>query len=317
MRDQKLAIPSKKEGLHQTNNRVSEFHEILKNSKNISVFQENILYQYYAEVGKYPLLTAEEESQYGIAAQAGDVRAHQKLLKGNLRLVIMLAQRYKNQGVELHDLISEGNLGVMHAIGKFKPEKGYRFSTYAVWWIRHYFSNAIMNSGRTVRVPIHINKAIARMLSCMKELSQKLNREATISEIAEETNQSIYEVMDLLAHHESMLSLDATISGNDSSGNDFHHIIPDENSFDTEKELVESETFSILEDALAALEVQTRRVIEYRFGINGRTVKTLEKTGELLGLTRDQVRYAQMKGIESLRVSFDEQGVLWEDILDW
>ena len=306
-----------KEGKQQEKHSLDEFHSILKNSKNTHTCQENILYQYYSDVGKHPLLTAEEERKYGKAAKLGDVRAHQKLLKGNLRLVIMLAQRYKNQGVDLHDLISEGNIGVMHAIGKFQPEKGYRFSTYAVWWIRHYFTNAIMNNGRTVRVPIHVNKAIARMLSCMKSLSNTLKREATVSEIAKEMNQSIYEVMNLLAYHETVLSLDATLSNKDDSGSDFHHIVSDENAVDTETHLMESETHTLLEDALLSLETQTRKVIEYRFGMNGNNVKTLEKTGEILGLTRDQVRYAQMKGIEALRASFDAEGVLFEDVLSW
>lgn len=317
MKSRSLTILSKQKGCQKSDNSINEFQTILRNSKNTYTFQENILHQYYSEVGRYPLLTAEEEQRYGTAAQSGDVSAHRKLLKGNLRLVIMLAQRYKNQGVDLHDLISEGNLGVMHAIGKFKPEKGYRFSTYAVWWIRHYFSNAIMNNGRTVRVPIHVNKDIARMLSCMKSLSQKFKREPTIREIAQETNQSIYEVMDLLAYHESMLSLDATMKGKDGGGNDLYHLISDKNAMNAEETLMESEIFSLLDKALFSLEVQTRKVIEYRFGMNGKSVKTLEKTGSLLGLTRDQVRYAQMKGLEALKAVFEKQGVLLEDILSY
>lgn len=188
-----------------------EFEKVLSQSKNKYVTHDNILYRYYFEVGRYPLLTAEEEKEYGLAAKSGDFEAWSRLFKGNLRLVIMIAQRYQNQGVELQDLISEGNLGVMHAVRKFEPEKGFRFSTYAVWWIRHYLSNAIMNNGRTIRIPIHVNKAIARLLAVQKSLSQQLKRKPTVKELAMETGQTISEVMHLMTNHESTLSLDAAL----------------------------------------------------------------------------------------------------------
>lgn len=293
----------------------TEFEDILKNSQNSYSTEGSILYRYYSEVGRHPLLTAEEEQRYGLAAKEGDIVAWRRLFKGNLRLVITIAQRYQNQGVELHDLISEGNLGVMHAISKFEPEKGFRFSTYAVWWIRHYLSNAIMNNGRTIRIPIHINKAITRMLTVTKELSRTLNREPTIYEIAQETGQSISEVMNLMANHESTLSLDATITPDQEGGSDFHHIVSDKNGDDAAQVLIGSEKLSILRSFLHLLEPQAQKVIEYRFGINGKNKKTLEKTGELLGLTRDQVRYSQMKALENLKDIFDDKGICLTDIL--
>lgn len=291
-----------------------EFTRILQNSRNENTFTENILYRYYSEVGLYPLLTAKEERECGIAARKGDLHAWRRLFKGNLRLVIMIAQRYQNQGIELHDLISEGNLGVMHAISKFEPEKGFRFSTYAVWWIRHYLSNVIMNEGRTIRIPIHVNKAIVRLLSVIKELSQTLNREPTVSEISDKTGQSIYEIMDLMAHHESTLSLDASISS-DQESSDFYHLVSDEDVDEAPAILIGSEKLVILESFLHLLEPLSRQVIEYRFGVNGQSRQTLEKTGELLGITKDQVRYAQMKALERLKDIFDEKGIELGDIL--
>lgn len=294
----------------------TEFEKILSSSKNTYAAHENILYRYYFEVGKYPLLTATEEKIYGLASKSGDIDAYGRLFNGNLRLVIMIAQRYQNQGVELQDLISEGNLGVMHAISKFEPEKGFRFSTYAVWWIRHYLSNAIMNNGRTIRIPIHVSKAIRRLLSTRKELSQSLNREPTVNEIAIETGQSIFEVMSLLANYESTLSLDAAITNDQESGDDFYHIVSDDKTSDAAEVLIGSETFSILTSILNQLEQQEREVIEYRFGINGKPKKTLECTGEILGLTRDQVRYSQMKALDALKKIFQVQGIQLSDILN-
>ena len=292
-----------------------EFVNILKNSSNSYSSNENILYRYYSEVGKHPLLTAEEERKYGLAAREGDMDAWRKLFKGNLRLVIMVAQRYQNQGVELHDLISEGNLGIMHAISKFEPERGFRFSTYAVWWIRHYLSNAIMNDGRTIRIPIHINKAISRMLVVMKTLSQSLQRDPTLNEIALEMGISIAEVMNLMANHESTLSLDSAISRSQDSEGDFYHIVSDESVDNAIDVLMESEECDVLQSMLALLEPQSRSVIEYRFGVNGKQKKTLESTAELLGLTRDQVRYSQTRALETLKEIFDKKGIELTDIL--
>lgn len=310
----KGALGSVQEITNNQTEAVDEFTEILKNSRNENTFNENILYRYYSEVGQYPLLTAEEEQKYGLAAREGDLQAWRYLFKGNLRLVIMIAQRYQNQGIELHDLISEGNLGVMHAISKFEPEKGFRFSTYAVWWIRHYLSNVIMNEGRTIRIPIHVNKAISRLLTVIKELSQTLNREPTINEISDKTGQSIYEIMDLMAYHESTLSLDATIRS-DQEGSDFYHLVSDDNADDATEILIGSEKLVILQSFLHHLEPQARRVIEYRFGVNGQSRQTLEKTGELLGITKDQVRYSQMKALARLKEIFDENGIELCDIL--
>lgn len=292
-----------------------EFEKILRHSKNTYFTHENPLFRYYYEVGKYPLLTATEERECGLAVKLGDRTAWRRLFKGNLRLVIMIAQRYQNQGVDLPDLISEGNLGVMHAISKFEPEKGFRFSTYAVWWIRHYLSNTIMNNGRTIRIPIHINKAISRLLATKKALSQDLKREPTISEIAIKADQSISQVMSLLANHESTLSLDATIT-QDQESHDFYHIVSDDTANDAAKHLIHSEKMGILSTTLSQLAHQERQVIEYRFGINGRSKKTLESTGAQLGLTRDQVRYSQMKALEALKSVFEEKGIELHDILN-
>lgn len=291
---------------------IDEFDAILKTSVN-TYSHDNILSRYYDEVGQYPLLTVEEERQCAYAVKEGCMDSWNRLFMGNMRLAIMVAHRYKNQGVDTSDLISEANLGIMHAISKFEPDKGFRFSTYAVWWIRHYLSNVIMNEGRTIRIPIHVNKAISRQQMIIKELTQTLDREPTIKEIADKSGQSIFEVMSLISHHESTLSLDASI--NQQEGGDFYHIVSDDNAEDVPEVLIGSEKLSILASFLHLLEPQARKVIEYRFGVNGESPQTLEKTGKLLGITRDQVRYSQMKALEALRNIFEEKGIYLSDIL--
>ncbi len=293
---------------------IDEFDHILQKSDDQFRGTDDLLYRYYVEVGRYPLLTAEEEKKYGLLAQKGDREARNILLQSNLRLVVMIARRQQRQGIDLLDLISEGNLGLNHAIEKYEVDRNYRFSTYAVWWIRHYISSAIMNQGRTVRVPVHVNKAIARLVRIAKELAQKFKREPTIKELAKESKLTIFEVMNLLADNEAIFSLDALITqGGD--GQDFHHIIPDQGGEDIPDYLMKLERFSVLESLLESLEEKEKAVITYRFGLSGGRQKTLDETGDKLSLTRDQVRYLQMKTLEKMRSVLNELEVEKEDLL--
>ncbi len=291
-----------------------EFQRIMQEKGKENDFGNNELYLYFAEVGEYGLLKPEEEKTLGQAARNGDKQAFDKMIQGNLRLVVMIAQRYENRGLDILDLISEGNLGLIHAVQKYEPDKGFRFSTYAVWWIRHYIEKALMNHGRTIRVPIHINKAITRLMKELKSLSQKLKREVTVRELATATEQSIFEVMELLANHEAILSLDATISTE--GDGDFYQFAADINRDDSVKFLIDNEVFTVLEAILLELEPNARKVIEYRFGVNGKKNKTLERTGELLGLTRDQVRYLQMKTLEKMRDLLSDCDISFDDLLN-
>lgn len=301
---------------HDSDDEVSydnEFESILETSKNRYDHSHNLLYRYYAEVGKYPLLTAEEEIAYGYQVQAGDKSAIDKLMYGNLRLVIMLAQRYRHRGVDLGDLISEGNLGLRHAIEKYDPSRNYRFSTYGVWWIRYYIEAAIMNQSRTVRVPIHIGKSISRLLKISRELTLKLQREPSMKELSEASDLTIFEVMQLLSNHETMLSLDTLIQGENER--DYYHILPDKSSNDALKNLVDLEVFAVLDDTVSGLAPKEREVISYRFGINGRRKKTLEETGKKMGLTRDQVRYLQVKTLEKMQGILCDKTIELNDLL--
>lgn len=294
--------------------RNDEFERILQNSENTYDHSNNLLYQYYAEVGKYPLLTPEEELYYGRLAQKEDVGAINKLMRGNLRLVIMFAQRYEYRGLELADLISEGNLGLRHAIGKYEPDLNFRFSTYAVWWIRYYIETAIMNYGRTIRIPIHINKSIAKLMKLARSLSQELQREATVAELAEASGLDVFEVMRLFSSNEASISLDGLLKGDDDD-RDLYDVLPDNNSIDALAESLDSEIFTVLDNMVGSLTKSEQDVISYRFGVNGKKAKTLEATGEKMGITRDQVRYLQVKTLEKIRDLLELQEIELEDLL--
>lgn len=290
-----------------------ELEDILKNRENKYVDYENDLYLYFSEVGQYQLLSATEEKTLGKAVQEGNQEAFKRIILGNLRLVIMVAQRYEDRGLDKADLISEGNLGLMHAVRKFDPEKGCRFSTYAVWWIRHYMEKAIMNQGRTVRLPIHINKALKKLMGELQELSQVLQRRPTAKELSEKTGQSLYEVMELLAYQRAFLSFN---NGESTAITPFNSSTFQDETDQIINFFIESEAFHLLENILLELDPRERAVIECRFGINGKNAKTLDKTGKVLGLTRDQVRYLQTKTLEKIRLMLEQHDVSLSDVFE-
>lgn len=291
----------------------TEFERILEESENRHTQHENILYTYYAEIGEYDLLTPEEEREVALKAKEGDRVAINTMVERNLRLVISVAQKYENRGLDLLDLISEGNFGLMHAIGKFEPEKGYRFSTYAVWWIRHYIERAIMNLGRTIRLPIHVNKAINSQMRVQKEISAKLNREATLEEVAKEVDKPLAEVMDLYINNESTLSLDAEFNS-DGSGSFYDVVESDRDMTQAIDSLLEARLYQGLEAGIAELDEESREVIELRFGVNGREKTTLEKTGQMLGISRDKVRQIQLKALDKLKRIMHEEADVYHDL---
>lgn len=291
----------------------SEFDAILRSTQNTYDHGNDLLYRYFSEVGKHPLLTAEEELHYGRLAQKEDMAAINRLMQGNLRLVIMFAKRYEYRGLELADLISEGNLGLRHAVNKYDPDRNFRFSTYAVWWIRYYIESAIMNQGRTVRVPIHINKAIAKLVRISKSISQEKQREATMLELSEATGFTLFEVMDLMANNEGAVSLDGLLPHEDSRG--LHDILPSQSGNDLLVSSLDSEVFSVLDNVISSLTQAEQEVIHCRFGLNDQPVKTLDETGEIMGLTRDQVRYLQMKTLDKLHEILQEKEIALKDLL--
>lgn len=266
---------------------------------------------YLKEIGFSPLLTAEEEIKYGRLVQKGDQAARRKMVESNLRLVVKIARRYYNRGMEFSDLIEEGNLGLLRAVEKFDPERGFRFSTYATWWIRQTIERAIMNQTRTIRLPIHVLRELNHCLSTARKLMQEQDREPTYGEIAEALDKSIDHVKSMMELNEKMVSLDLQVSNENSQSKPLVEAIADKGSVNPEEE-IENEHFQAqLEECLNMLNEKQREVLCRRFGLGGYERETLEEVGKAIGLTRERVRQIQMSGLKALRDILRERGLEW------
>ncbi|GAA5096518.1 sigma-70 family RNA polymerase sigma factor [Wohlfahrtiimonas larvae] len=285
---------------HDQVNNVEEFSSIItSHDKRSNIDVSDSLSMYFSELASNKLLTADEEKQLAYLVKQGDEKARQKMIESNLRLVIAVAKRYSNRDVALSDLVSEGNLGLMQAVEKFDPEMNYRFSTYAVWWIRHAIERDIMNTGRAVRLPIHLHKAINRVLKVQRELSSTLNREPTHAELAEACNKSIAEVEELLLDNEMILSLDMEVNEDQGSLLD---MLSSENRTDNALGMMEEDSLlNTLDQGLRILDHEARAVIVERFGLRDDVAKTYAEVGNLLNMTSEKVRRVQMKALKEIR----------------
>ena len=261
---------------------------------------------YLNEIGFSPLLSAEEEVYYARRAQKGEEAARQRMIESNLRLVVKIARRYMNRGLALLDLIEEGNLGLIRAVEKFDPERGFRFSTYATWWIRQTIERAIMNQTRTIRLPIHVVKEINVYLRAARKLAQKLDHEPSAEEIAELLDKPLQEVERMLGLNERVASVDSPI-GHDSDKS-LLDAIPDENNPDPSELLADDDVYSNLELWLTQLNDKQRDVVERRFGLHGHKISTLEEVGNEIGVTRERVRQIQMDALKRLREILESEG---------
>lgn len=277
-----------------------EFSNIMTNyDKNSNIDMSDSLSMYFSELSNNELLTADEEKELAHLVQQGDEKARQKMIESNLRLVIAVAKRYSNRDVSLADLIAEGNLGLMQAVEKFDPDMNYRFSTYAVWWIRHAIERDIMNTGRAVRLPIHLHKAINRVLKMQRELAATLNREPTYAEIAEACDKTLDEVESLLIENEMILSLDMEV--NDDQGSLLDTLSSENRTDDALGMMEEDSLLNTLEQGLRILDKDARDVIVERFGLRDDMAKTYAEVGQLLNMTSEKVRRVQMKALKEIR----------------
>jgi RNA polymerase nonessential primary-like sigma factor len=261
---------------------------------------------YLKEIGFSPLLTAEEEVYYARRAQRGDGEARKRMIESNLRLVVKIARRYMNRGLALLDLIEEGNLGLIRAVEKFDPERGFRFSTYATWWIRQTIERGIMNQTRTIRLPVHVLKEINIYQRAARHLSQKLDHEPTPEEVANLLDKPIEEVKDMLGLTERVTSVDAPLD--EDPDRSLLDAIADEQTQDPEKILHREDLQSQIEIWLNELNDKQREVVERRFGLNGREISTLEEVGADIGVTRERVRQIQVEALRRLRVLLEKAG---------
>jgi RNA polymerase nonessential primary-like sigma factor len=261
---------------------------------------------YLNEIGFTPLLTPEEEVLYGRRARKGDMAARSKMIEANLRLVVKIARRYMNRGLALLDLIEEGNIGLIRAVEKFDPEKGFRFSTYATWWIKQTIDRAIMNQTRTIRLPIHVIKEINIYIRAARELSQVLDREPTPEDVAQHLDKPIEEVKRMLGLNERVTSVD-TPRGVDSEKS-LLDTIPDEQNPDPSILLQDADMVQHIDLWLSQLNDKQRMVVERRFGLDGNESATLEQVGVEIGITRERVRQIQLEALRRLREILEREG---------
>ena len=268
---------------------------------------------YLSEIGASPLLTAEEEVYFARLAQKGNESARQRMIESNLRLVVKIARRYMNRGLALLDLIEEGNLGLIRAVEKFDPERGFRFSTYATWWIRQTIERAIMNQSRTIRLPIHVVKEINLYLRVARKLAQKLDHDPSAEEIATLLDKPIEDVEHMLGLNERTASTDTNIMHD--SARTLLETIPDDSAHDPVDTLQEDDVQTNMEQWLGQLNDKQREVVERRFGLHGHPVSTLEEVGEEIGVTRERVRQIQMDALRRLRKILEADGFSMDALL--
>ncbi|ALR92411.1 MULTISPECIES: RNA polymerase sigma factor RpoS [Vibrio] len=269
---------------------------------------------YLGEIGFSPLLTAEEEVLYARRALRGDEAARKRMIESNLRLVVKISRRYSNRGLALLDLIEEGNLGLIRAVEKFDPERGFRFSTYATWWIRQTIERALMNQTRTIRLPIHVVKELNIYLRTARELSQKLDHEPTAEEIAAQLDIPVEDVSKMLRLNERISSVDTPIGGDGEKA--LLDIIPDANNSDPEVSTQDDDIKSSLIHWLEELNPKQKEVLARRFGLLGYEPSTLEEVGREIGLTRERVRQIQVEGLRRLREVLIKQGLNMENLFN-
>jgi RNA polymerase nonessential primary-like sigma factor len=277
-----------------------------------SDFVEDITQVYLQDIGATPLLTATEEIQLARAARDGDFGARQHMIEANLRLVVSIARHYQHRGLALDDLIEEGNLGLMHALEKFDPERGFRFSTYATWWIRQNVERAIMNQSRTVRLPIYVIKELNIVLRAMRQLggervAQDEKPGPMLEEVARLLDRPVAEIRQLLVLNERSFSLDSPLDIDPELS--MSDSLADEAAEDPAAHLAHHEAEMLVADWVGQLSVRQRLVIERRYGLGGHDAATLEDIALDLDLTRERVRQIQIEALSKLRKRIERDGL--------
>lgn len=272
-----------------------------------SEFLSDVTQLYLNEIGANPLLSAEDEARLARAMRAGDFAARQTMIERNLRLVVNIAKHYLNRGIPLLDLVEEGNLGLMHALEKFDPERGFRFSTYATWWIRQNIERAIMNQSRTIRLPVHVVKELNQVLRAQRSVEAAGLGESSLEEVARRVGRSLEDVRAILAMSEHTASLDAPLDIDPSLS--IGESLADDRAEPVDSHIHNTEVEDLVRAWIEMLNDKQRMVIRHRYGLDESEVMTLEELASMLGLTRERVRQIQLEALGQLRRIVKRRGI--------
>ena len=262
---------------------------------------DSVLSMYLKEINKVPLLSHEEQSELAMKAQKGDKQARDKIVKSNLRFVVNVAKKYQNHGLDLVDLISEGNIGLLTAVDKFQPEKGYHFISYAVWWIRQSILKAVCEKSRAIRLPLNKANELVRIEHAKKVVAGKKTEQQEYEEIAEMLNMNISHVREMLNISREMISLDAEINGSEDSKTSFGDLQEDKNYVRPEKAAINESMHKEIDSVLKTLRPNEEKVIRLRYGLNGTKPMSLKEVGDECNLTKERIRQIEKHAIVRLQ----------------
>ncbi|MBT0961487.1 RNA polymerase sigma factor RpoS [Denitromonas iodatirespirans] len=278
-----------------------------------SEFLSDVTQLYLNDIGANPLLTAEEEAALARRVRKGDFEARQIMIERNLRLVVNIAKHYLNRGIPLLDLVEEGNLGLMHALEKFDPERGFRFSTYATWWIRQNIERAIMNQSRTIRLPVHVVKELNQVLRACRRVEAAGKRDTLVEEVARELGKTEETVRAMLALNEHTASLDAPLDVDPSLS--IGESLRDDQVTSPDAQIHDLEVETLIREWINMLNEKQRLVVRHRYGLDGVEVQTLEELAGQLDLTRERVRQIQLEALGQLRRIVKRHGMSKDSLL--
>ena len=273
----------------------------MTNSAKLQTKIDNSLGIYFKEIDSIPLMTREEEYELAVKAKQGYVLARDRIVKANLRFVVTVAKKYQSNAFELNDLINEGNIGLMIAIDKFDPEKGYHFISYAVWWIRQTILKAIYEKGKMIRLPSNKTNDIIKIENARKSLKAKLSEEEELEQVAIMLNMTPLHVQEMMMISKDVFSLDSKVGGDESDSNSLGEMLEDTTSVSPEENAIENDMKEQIDNVLSTLTEKEAQILRYRFGLNGKKAMSLKEVGEVFNLTKERIRQIEKKAIKRLQ----------------